>query len=217
VNRASAAVVVGCIVALVAGAACQPVVVDPTPTAPPGGATFEPGATPTLGPPTSFGPPPSPSPDDTGPVILDPTLLAILPESINEFPVTESLDEAALALADPALPQIATALDAAVAVDAGTGNLVYALVVKVRPDAFDDGEYRQWRDSFDEGACTAAGGVVGNAEATIDGRTVYITSCAGSLHTYHLWLEEQDILISASSYGDGRFGEILMDNLRVPA
>lgn len=168
--------------------------------------------------PASVGPLPSPTqPDDTTPVVLDQTLLGILPEAIAGFEITEASDEAAIALSAPALRTVATALDAGVAVDASTGNLAYALVVKLRPKVFTEETFRQWRDSFDEGACAASGGVVGNAEATIDDRRVHITNCAGGLHTYHVWLAEDDLLVSASSVGDARFGEQLVDNLRVPA
>ena len=121
------------------------------------------------------------------------------------------------ALGNQALPAIATALDAAVAVDAGNGNLVYALVVRIRPTAFGDEAFRQWRDSYDQGACAAGGGVVGNAEATLGGRQTFITSCVGGMHTYHVFLKDQGIVISASAIGDGRFGEQLIDNLRVPS
>ncbi len=212
--RRSAALALG-LAALLAGvAACQP---GSTPsTSRPG--SSGPGGAATLEPPTSFGPPPSPSPpDNTSPVVLDPMLLEVLPDSIEGAPVTEALDEAALALTDPALPRIATALDVGVAVDTATADLVTAHVVKLRPDAFTEATFRQWRDSFDEGACAGAGGVRGVAQATIDERTVHITSCVSGQLTYHLWLMEQDILISASSIGDGRFGEKLMDSLRVPA
>jgi hypothetical protein len=167
--------------------------------------------------PGSFGPPPSPSqPDDATPVALEPELLAFLPESIDGIPVVEDLDVAAEALLDPALARIATGVDAAVAVDTGTGNLVTAWVVRLRPDAFGDEAYRQWRDSYDEGACAAAGGVVGRAQAELGGRNTYVTSCVAALRTYHVWLEEQSVLVSASSIGEGRFGEKLMSTLRVP-
>lgn len=172
----------------------------------------------TAQPPTSFGPPPSPTPpDDTTPIVLDPTLLAYLPTAVEGIAVTEDVDEASNALLDPALPKIAISVDAAVAVDAGNGNLVYAWVVRLRPGAFGAEIYRQWRDSYDEGACAAAGGVVGHAEAPIGDRPAYITSCVTGLHTYHVWLEDQDVLISASSIGTARFGEKLIEGLRVPA
>lgn len=197
--------------------ACESTTSGPR-TAPPGGGTDAPvSGAPTFGPPASFGPPPSPTPpDDTSPVTLDPALLAYLPEAIDGVPVQEDLDVAAEALLDPTLPTIASAVNAAVAVDAGSGNLATAWVVRLRPGKFGEEAYRQWRDSYDEGACSAAGGVVGHAEAEIGGRNTYITSCVAALRTYHVWLEDQGVLISASSIGDGRFGERLMASLRVP-
>ncbi len=169
-------------------------------------------------PPTTVGPPPSPTPpDDSAPLALDQALLAFLPATVGDFPVTEDADEAALALSDPALPRIASAVDAAAAVDTGDGNLVFAWIVQLKPDVFTDADYRQWRDAYDEGACAASGEVLGRAEATIGGRRAYVTSCVAGLHTYHVWIKGQDLLISASSIGDDRFGELLLAGLRVPA
>ena len=168
-----------------------------------------------IDPPMTVGALPSPTPDDATPVVIDDTLLDYLPETVGGAPVTEALDEAALALADPGLPRIATALDVGLALDEATRNLVTAHVVRLREGAFDDDTYRQWRDSYDDGACTAAGGIVGRAEATIDERTVHVTSCVAGLRTYHVWIEDEHLLISASSVGDGRFGELLMSELRI--
>ena len=196
-------------------AACSNPFVLASPTAPGAAAT---GALPsaTADAPATFGAPPSPSPDDAAPVVIDSTLLALLPEKIGSTPVQEDLDAAAEAVSDPALDQLASGVDAAVAVDVGNGNLVYALVVRLKSGAFGEELYRQWRDSYDEGACAGSGGVVGNAEAEIGGRKTYVTSCAQSMHTYHVWLEDQGILVSASSIGDGRFGEELLKGLRLP-
>jgi hypothetical protein len=186
-------------------------------TATAGAASARPGASPPGPAVPTLGPPPSPTPpDETGPVVLDPKLLELLPAAVNGTAITESVDEATQALGDPTLPKIASAVDAAVAADAGSGNLVYAWVARLRPDAFNDSIFRQWRDSYDEGACNGPTGIVGHAEATIDGRIVYVTSCTQGLHTYHVWLKEQGVLISASGIGTGRFGELLMDNLPVP-
>jgi hypothetical protein len=164
----------------------------------------------------SAGARPTPTPDDATPAVIDAALLDYLPETVGGALVTEALDEAALALADPALPRIATALDVGLALDETSRNLVTAHVVRLREGAFDDDTYRQWRDSYDDGACAAAGGIVGRAEATIDERTVHVTSCVAGLRTYHVWIEDEHLLISASSVGDGRFGELLMSELRVP-
>ena len=176
-----------------------------------------PGGSGEIGPPSSFGPPPpTGSPDDSTPITLDSSLLAILPIAVDSTPVHEDLDVATEALQDAALPKIATSVDTAVAVDTGTGNLVTAWIVKLRPGAFGDEVYRQWRDSYDEGACNAAGGIVGRAESELGGRDTYVTSCVAALRTYHVWLKEQGLLISASSIGEGRYGEKLMSTLRVP-
>ncbi|HYK94661.1 MAG TPA: hypothetical protein VE011_02185 [Candidatus Dormibacteraeota bacterium] len=177
-----------------------------------------PGATAATLPPASFGPPPSQTPpDDAAPLSLDSSLLALLPATVAGINVTEDPDAAAASLGNASLPALATALDAAVAVDAGNGNLVYALVVRIRPTAFGDEAFRQWRDSYDQGACAAGGGVIGNAGATLGGRQTFITSCVGGMHTYHVFLKSQGIVISASAIGPGRFGELLVTNLRVPS
>lgn len=211
---AAAAVVI--VTALVAALGVR----EPLPTASPQppGASAPIVATPSPEPPATIGPPPSPTAlDQTSPVVIDVGLLDYLPATVNGVAVIESIDEATQALNDPGLPRIATAMDAGVAVNEGNTDLVLAWVVKLRPEAFTDAVYQQWRDSYDEGACAAAGGVLGRAEATIDERNVYITSCVAGLHTYHVWLEDEAILISASGVGEARFGEVLMDNLRVPA
>jgi hypothetical protein len=205
------------LLAIAAAAACTS---NPPQSAGPSGpgTAIASGATATVQPGPTFGPPPSPTPgDDATPVALDPTLISILPAAIDGIPVQEDIDEAAVALNDAVVQMIAGSVDAGVAVDAGNGNLVYGWIVKLKPDVFNADKFRLWRDSYDEGACSAAGGVVGRAEAEIGGRTAYVTSCVTGLHTYHVWLQDQDILISASSVGEGRFGEKLLEGLRVPA
>lgn len=201
--------IAGCGTALPSGDASQPPSASGEPAASEGA--------PSLQPPATFGPPPSPTPpDDSVPLAIDPTLLDILPEAIDGIPVTEDANEAAIALGNRSLDDLASALDAAVAVDTGTGNLVYALVVRLKPGAFNDELYRQWRDSYDEGACASSGGVVGRAQAEIGGRDTYVTSCVADIRSYHVLLEDQDILVSAWSLGEGRFGEKLLQGLRVP-
>ena len=56
---------------------------------------------------------------------------------------------------------------------------------------FDEPSSAHWRDTYDEAACAPAGGVTGHAQATIDGRTVFIGTCAGGALTYHVRLEER--------------------------
>lgn len=148
------------------------------------------------------------------PVAIDPALLGILPARVDGIEVVESPEAEIAALAGPELAAVGSAMAAGIAVDTTTGQFVYAVVIRLEPGAMDDAVFRDWRDSYNEGACSQAAGVVGTAEAQIGGRTVYIGTCNGGVRTYHVWLVEQSILISASAVGDRRLGELLMENLR---
>ena len=154
------------------------------------------------------------SPTATPAVALDPSLLGVLPASVSGFAVVESPEAETAALGDPQLAKVGTAMVAGIAVDATVGEFVYAVVVRLRPGTMTDAVFRDWRDSYDQGACSQASGVSGNAQTQIDGRTVYIGTCTGGVRTYHVWIPERQLLVSASSVGDRRFGETLMENLR---
>ncbi len=167
----------------------------------------------TLAPPTTS--PSGPAASGSEAVVVDPSLLAILPSSVDGLAMTESADGEAEALKDPNLPKVASAVTSGLAIDTVSGDFVYAVVVRLLPGAMTDASYRDWRDSYDEGACSQADGVVGHAEATIGGRTVYIATCGGGVRTYHVWLEAQGVVISASAVGDQRrLGEKLVEGLR---
>lgn len=163
-------------------------------------------------PPVTLGPSETPLP--TSGVVIDSRLLDVLPEAVDGFELVESHDAELAALEDPQLAAVAAAIAAGIAVDAAGGEFVYAIVVRLLPEAMDADVFRDWRDSFDEGACSQADGVAGHAETEIGGRTVYIGTCVGDLRTYHVWLEEQEVLISASAVGERRLGEQLVENLR---
>jgi hypothetical protein len=158
--------------------------------------------------------PPSSSTTSSGAVVIDPALREILPETVDGLAVIASPESDADAAADAAVVEYGEAVVTAIAVDPATGEFVYATVVRLRPDVFDDELFRDWRDSFDEGACSQAGGVTGRAEATLGGRTVHIGSCAEGVRTYHVWLEARRALVSASSIGERRLGERLVEGLR---
>ncbi len=145
-------------------------------------------------------------------VALDPTLLSILPPAIGDVPVTAEPGSFAEAIADPDFVASVEAAAFAIAVDGG--DLASGVVAELRKGVYSDAFFRDWRDSYNRGACSQAGGVVGNAEAELDGRTVYVTSCAGGLLVYHAYLPGRDVVVSLFSLGDRRFGEQLMNDLR---
>ena len=172
--------------------------------------TPSPGSSPTTGPLLTIGPPPTAG----QPVAIDPTLLSVLPKDVGGVPVAESPEADQDIRDDRTLPTIGSAAVGAVAVDTPTSNLVYALVVRLRPGGLDDARFSDWRDSYDQGACAGVSQVVGHLQTEIDGRQVYIGTCASGLRTYHVWIPDEALLVSASSTGDRAFGAVLMDNLQ---
>jgi hypothetical protein len=147
-------------------------------------------------------------------VAIDRSLLGVLPAEVHGIGIVASPEGEAAALADPVLAPLATGMAAAVAVDPATNDFAYAVVVALRPGVMSDATFRSWRDTYDAGACSQAGGVTGHAEAQLAGRTTYIASCGGGLHTYHVWLTARQRLVSVSSVGDRRFGEQLIKGIR---
>jgi hypothetical protein len=184
-------------------AACQGPA--PSPTASPAASVVA------SGPPASR----STSPSSAGSVEVDPSLLSILPVEVEGVPVHPDPETAAAIAVDPSLANDVEAVAVALAISPGSSggeDLVIANVVRLRPDVYNETFFRSWRDSYDSAACEPAGGVTGNAEAEIDGRQIFIGSCVNGGITYHVRYGE-DVLVSITSVGDGRFGEQLVKNL----
>ena len=158
----------------------------PSPTSPPAASQGIPPTQPasTATPAETAGPGPSVSAADLP--VNDPALLALLPATIDDVAVTEEPELFAEAIGDPDF--VASVEAAAFPFVTQSGDLASGVVARLRPGVFSDAFFRDWRDSYNTGACAQAGGVVGNAEAELGGRTVYIASCAGGLLVYHVWL-----------------------------
>jgi hypothetical protein len=183
----------------------------PASGAPPG--SLAPGSAPTLAsPPASVLTAATAAPASGAAVPVDPALLSILPVSVAGFPLRPIPDPSGLD--DPALVASLDRLAQAYAVDPAGSGFAYASVVVLRPGIFSEAFFRSWRDSFDEGACSQAGGVAGHAQAQIGGRTTYIGNCAGGLLTYHVRLEGMNAIVSVSSLGSTHLGEQLLAELR---
>ena len=145
--------------------------------------------------------------DAVGPV-EDPTLLAVLPAEIDGHAVATEDGQFEEAVLDPDF--VANVRSAAFMTVVTAGDLASGVVAELRPGVFSDAFYRDWRASYDDGACAQAGGVARSAEVELSGRTVHITTCAGGLRVYHTYLEDRGILVSLFSLGDGTYGERLM-------
>jgi hypothetical protein len=155
---------------------------------------------------------PSPSSSIAPGAVEDPALIAVLPADLDGNQVMLESQAFLEAMADSGFAMNIEA--AAFGVVVAGNDLASAVVAKPVDGVFSDAWFRDWRDSYNEGACAQSGGVARNAETDIDGRTVYIGTCSGGLRTYHTWLEDRGLLVSAFSIGEGRFGERLMAGLR---
>lgn len=118
---------------------------------------------------------------------------------------------------DPDLVRDAAAGVVAFVVDPTTTDYAVAFVYRLKPGTFDEEWYRSWRDSFDEGVCDQAGGVVGKAQADLGGRETHIGTCAGGVRTYHVNASDGDdaLIVSVQSLGDDHLGELVVAGLRV--
>jgi hypothetical protein len=207
VRRVSGAAGLAVVLALAAAACGTPVETakGPLPTIAP---------TESVGPGLPTGTPVSsvPGTPPPGVAVEDPSLIDVLPESVAGQPVVLESQAFVDAIGDPAFA--ANVETAAFGVVVAGNDLSSAMVARPVSGAWSEAWFRDWRDSYDEGACGQSGGVAGSAEAQLGGRTVYIGTCAGGLRTYHAWLDGRGLLVSAFSVGEGRYGERLMAGLR---
>ena len=144
-------------------------------------------------------------------VVRDDSLLALLPASLDGVPVTAEDQSFAEAAADPAFS--ANVERAAFPIVTSGSNLAAGVVAKLRDGIYSTTFFRDWRDTYDQGACAQAGGVATTAETAMDGRPVHITTCTGGLRVYHTWLPDHGVIVSLFSLGDARYGEQLMARL----
>jgi hypothetical protein len=200
------------LVAAVAAAAALLAACGPAPRPSPSLSASLPAPSPSL---TATGSPTTGSPSSSAAtlVAIDPSLLELLPADVAGHLFEPSAEAAAESASDPALAATSDGIAVAIAADPATSSFVVASVARLKPGVYDEGFFRDWRDSFDEAVCAQAGGVSGNAQAEIDGRTVYIGTCAGGSHTYHAHLEGANAILSVNAIGDARLGEELMKTL----
>lgn len=176
-----------------------PLVPSPAPPSP---------APPSPAPPSSTAPGPS---DGEAFLAYDEALLAVLPAELDGLPVTSAPEAAADLQADRDLATAGERIALGLVVDPA-GELAVAAVIALRTGVFTEAFWRDWRDSYDAGACAQAGGVRGRAEAQIGGRLVYIGTCEGGARTYHVQLEDRNILVSVTAIGEvRRLGERLVE------
>ena len=199
-------------VALLLVAACIPP--RPSPSPPPSSSTP---ATPTFEPTSSATAAGSPGATSSTGIVVDPSLLELLPDDVAGVPLEPDEATANELAGEPSIAPFVSSLAIAAAfvppASDTLGDYVVVTVARLKPGLFGDLFYRGWRDTFDSAVCEQAGGVDGHAEATVGGRQTYIGTCAGGVHTYHVHLPAQDVIVSMQGAGESRFGERVIEGL----
>jgi hypothetical protein len=170
------------------------------------------GAISTIGP-GGIGPPVTLAPGATPLVPVDPSLLGVLPTDVDGLSVLESSEAEIDAQANGSLASLSDGVAGALAIDPLTSDFVLVDVVRLRPGRMSDAVFQSWRDTFDAGVCLDTG-VIGSAQATISGRTVYVGTCGNGFRTYHTWIQDKNLLLSASAGGKRGLGLTLFQTLR---
>jgi hypothetical protein len=138
----------------------------------------------------------------------DSALLDLLPATIAGAEVVHEPEGFAEAIRHPGF--VASVAAAAAPLVVSGDDWASGLIAQLRPGAYSDAMFRDWRDTYNLGACEPAGGLAGNAVAELGGRTVHIASCVEGLLVYHVYLPERNVVVSLFSAGEARFGEQLM-------
>jgi len=192
----------------------------PSPT-PPIAATGEAGSlpppetgTPDVAATSSVGSPPASGIVSGSPSVrIDPSLLLILPSDVGGLTVSEDPQTEQLDASDTSHAADLDAIARAVVASPSTSDLGVASVVRLRQGIFSDAYFRSWRETFDEGVCSRAGGVAGSAKTSIAGRQTYVGHCAEGVLTYHVYLPDRNVIVSVMSLGDQRLGEKLVEGI----
>jgi hypothetical protein len=196
-----------CLVLAVVVGACDSAVATPSSAALTAAPSAVVPATPTLVP----TPKPTPLPSGAA-VALDEGLLAILPATVGGVPVTSEADSFAQAVKDTSF--VANVDRAAFAIVGDGKDLASGVIAHLRPGVYSENLWTDWRTTYDEGSCAQAGGVLARASSSIGGREIFVTTCAGGLRVYQVWLSGPGVAVSLVSFGDRKFGEQLMAGLR---
>ena len=149
----------------------------------------------------------------SAPLVVDPRLLAILPERVAGVAISASPDTANGMISDPLLQASASAIAVGAAIDPAGLDLAIASVIQLRPGVYTAAFVEGWRAAYDAAACARAGGVSSHVSQVLGARRVDVAVCTQGARTYHVHLAG-DIIVSITAAGDRMFGNLVMAGLR---
>lgn len=143
------------------------------------------------------------------PPAIDRALLDLLPAAVDGVARTTDPATDGAFLSDPTLASLATAIAPAVYPVPG-GGAVLALPIRLRAGSLSDAAFRDFRATYGGAVCDAAGGLVGEADATVGTHALTITRCAAGTLVYYLPLPASSVLLVVDSPGVPRLAEDLI-------
>lgn len=142
---------------------------------------------------------------------IDPSLLGLLPRTIDAYPLVENTDSelAALDVAD-----LANTYDRYAAASIGLigeDNWLQLVIGHLKDPGSSD-IYSAWVSEYASGACSQADGVSGTSQTTINGFVVDVSTCSGGPIVYTLIIGNGDI-VSMYDLGPKDLGRQLIQSL----
>jgi hypothetical protein len=165
---------------------------------------------------SACGPGPAPSPNETqiapAPTVwpsgttgqyglhIDPSLLGLLPRTVDAYPIVEDSASEMAALDNADLAHTFDNYAAASIGVIGDADWLQLVIGHLRPESQNADVQTAWISEYATGACSQADGVSGTSQPTISGWVVDVATCAGGPTVYTLSLGNGTIL---SMYGLG--------------
>jgi hypothetical protein len=147
-----------------------------------------------------------------GGVAVDPALLDHLPPNVGGLARTADPETAGEIARQQLLDLFVS--DIAVAIYPSDADYAVATVARLKDGVFDEAWFRDWRDTFDTGVCSQAGGVdTGRSEIELGGRPVHRSSCQGGVVIYHAWLPDSGVVVSVQGAGPLDAGRSVVSGL----
>lgn len=139
-------------------------------------------------------------------LVIDPSLVHLLPATIVGAPVTESGELEAAAMGDAQLPTHVASYAAAIVGSLGDPDWAQVQFLALKPNA-GTSFYAAWRDQVESAGCSQASGIASRARRDIGGWPVDVTTCVGGAMLYQLELQDQGVLVSVTALGPKKLGE----------
>lgn len=171
---------------------------------------------------------PSPSPVSASPavsspstpaheLVVDATLLDILPATVGGVTLDPDPATARTLIGNAALSASASGVAMARYVRAGDStadDLAIVSIVQLRPGVFSEPFFDAWRRDYDGSACEPVGGIAGTEdEVAIASFSVHTGTCVEGATTYHAHLDG-DRLVSIIAVGPADLGAGVIAGLR---